>query len=107
MPITREWKVTIGGQIEEVANDPRFPALFEAALTSDPEVNMIQFGEPTKPRAASAVILISAVDLSAALALGQDIPSRNFHVVARAIFGDKPYRWALQVEAKLLSPLSR
>jgi hypothetical protein len=99
----QEWKVTISGQVDEVTDDPRFPALFEAALTSDPDVNMIQFDEQSWPHVASAVLLISAKEMKDAIAIGQDILSRNMHVTAQAIIGDQPYGRAFQVGAELLS----
>ena len=103
MSKSQEWKVTISGQIEEVTDGPRFLALFEAALTSDPEVIVIQFNEPSWPHMASAVLLISAADLKEALAMGQVILSRNMHVAAQATIGDQAYGRAFQVGAQLLS----
>ena len=103
MPTSQEWKGTIGGRIEEVTDDPRFSALFEAALKSDPEVDMIQFDESSWPHTTSAALLISASSMNDAIALGQDILSRNLRVAAQAIIGDKPYGSALQVGAELLS----
>jgi hypothetical protein len=98
--VPRQWKVTIGGQIEGVTDDPRFPALFEAALASDPEVNLIKFGEPSRPLMASAVLLVSAPESHIVHVLGMDILKRNLHVAAQAIIGDKPYGWALEVEVE-------
>jgi hypothetical protein len=64
VPTPRDWKVTIGGRIDGVTNDSRFPAFFEAALNADPEVHMIQFGEANWPHFVSAVLRISAPDLA-------------------------------------------
>jgi hypothetical protein len=97
VPTPRDWKVTIGGRIDGVTNDSRFPAFFEAALNADPEVHMIQFGEANWPHFVSAVLRISAPDPNVADALGQDILRRNLRVAARAIIGDERYSWEMQV----------
>lgn len=98
--VSKQWKVTIGCQVDEVTDDPRFLALFKAALVSDPEVSMIQFGEPSLSHGASAVLLISAAVRNAAEALGKDILKRNLHVAARALIGDKPYDSILEVRVE-------
>lgn len=97
---TRQWKVTLGCQVDEVTNDSRFSALFEAALDSDPQVDMIHFGGPSLPHGASAVLLVSATEMTKAEVLGMDILKRNLHVAAQAIVGDKPYGRALQVQVE-------
>ena len=74
MSTSQEWKA-IGGRIEGVFDDPRFAALFEAALNSDAETNMIQFQMPSGPHLASVVLLNSAADMKVAITLGQDISS--------------------------------
>jgi hypothetical protein len=94
---TRQWNVTIGCQVEEVTDDPRFPALFEVALTSDPEVPMIQFGVPSLPHCATVVLIISAAERNTADVLGLNVLKRNLHVAAQTIVGDKPYGRAIRV----------
>jgi hypothetical protein len=103
----RQWKVTICGRIEEVTDDPRFPALFEAALSSDLEADVIQFNEPSLPHTTSAVLKISEVSNQAAEAIGLAILRRNLRVVALAIIGDEPYGWAAEVKSEPLSPNSK
>jgi hypothetical protein len=102
----RQWKVTICGRIEEVTDDPRFPALFEAALSSDLEADVIQFNEPSLPHTTSAVLKISEVSNQAAEAIGLAILRRNLRVAALAIIGDEPYGWAAEVKSEPLSPNS-
>ena len=105
MATLRDWKVTIGAQVDGVTSDPRFPSLFEAALLGDPEVVMIQFGESKWPHIVSAVVRISAIDSSSADALGLEILRRNIRTVAFEIIGGEPSHWELRVARELfISP---
>jgi hypothetical protein len=95
--MTRQWKVTISCQVDEVTDDPSFAGLFEVALTSDPKVHMIQFGVSSLPHWVSAVLLVAAAESTTAEAIGLSILKRNLDVGAQAIIGDKPYGTAFQV----------
>ena len=100
MPNSRRWNVTIGGRIEGVTDNQGFPALFESALTSDPDVKIVQFNHPTFPHTTSVVVLISAVNKKAAEAQGQDVLLRNLRIAARAIIGEDDFGWTFRVSAE-------
>ena len=103
MPNLRRWNVTIGGRIEGVTNDPEFPALFESALASDPEVKIVKLIQPTFPHTTSAVILISAANKETAEAHGRAILLRNLRTVARENFDDKDFGWTIRVSAEAIT----
>jgi hypothetical protein len=99
VPNSRRWNVTIGGRIDGVTDNQEFPALFKSALTSDPEVKIVQFNQPTFPHTTSAVVLISAVDKQTAEAEGQEILLRNLRIAARAVIGEENFGWTIRVSA--------
>ena len=100
MPNPRRCNVTIGGRIEEVTDNEGFPALFESALTSDSDVKIVQFKQPTFPHTTSAVVLISAANKKDAEAHGQAILLRNLRIAARAIIEDEDFGWTIRVSAE-------
>ncbi len=100
MPNSRRWNVTIGGRIDGVTDNQGFPALFESALISDPEVKIVEFTQPTFPHTTSAVVLISAVDKKTAEAQGQETLLRNLRIAARAVIGEENFGWTIRVSAE-------
>jgi hypothetical protein len=103
VPNSRRWNVTIGGRIDGVTDNQGFPALFESALMSDPEVKVVQFNRPTFSHTTSAVVLISAVDKNTAEAQGQEILLRNLRIAARAVIGKENFGWTIRVSAEQIT----
>jgi hypothetical protein len=98
----RHWSVRIAGRVEKVSDDPRFPALFENALMSDPDVTLVRFQQHPWPHANSADIVISATDKKAAEAKGHDIMKQILTLAAQA-FGVERYGWVVSAGAELIS----
>jgi hypothetical protein len=96
------WNVTIRGRIERVTDDPRFPALFEDALASDPDVTLIRVQRHPGPHANPADILISAVDIKDAERKGRDIMKQILKLAADT-FGVERYGWTVSAGAELRS----
>jgi hypothetical protein len=97
-----EWNVRIGGRVERVTDDPRFPALFEEALISDPDVTLVRFQQHPWPHANSANIVISAITKKDAEDKGHDIMKQILKRAAEA-FGAERYGWVVSAGAELIS----
>ena len=98
----RQWSVRIGGRVERVSDDPRFPALFEDALMSDPDVTLVRFQQHPWPHANAANIVILATDKEDAETKGHDKMKQILTLAARA-FGVEGYAWVVSAGAELTS----
>jgi hypothetical protein len=97
-----QWKVKIGGRVESVSDDYRFPTLFEDALKSNPDVTLLRFQQHPWPHANSADIVISAIDKKEAESKGSDI-MRQILKLAADSFGVDRYGWTVSAGAELIS----
>ena len=102
MSESRQWIVRIGGRVERVTDDPRFPTLFVETLTSDPAITLVRFQQHPWPHANSADILISATTKKDAEIKGRDIMKRILKLAGEA-FGVERYGWVVSVGAESVS----
>lgn len=98
----QQWHVRIGGRVEGVSDDPRFPTLFEEALASNRDVTLTDVQHHPWPHAHSADIVISAIDKKDAQEKGSNI-MREVLKNAADTFGVDGYGWTVSVRAELVS----
>jgi len=99
MSNSREWNVTVRGRIEHVTDQSQFPELFQAALSAEDGISIVQFHHPTWPHTTSAVIRISASRKKVAESRAREVVLRAFRRVASTIIGDEAFGWTLSADA--------
>ncbi len=97
-----QWKVSLGGRVEKVTDQPGYLALFEGMLTSDPGVIAVRWQIHDFPHANRAEIVLLASSKSDVETKGREIMKRILRQAASDL-GIGRYGWTVSSSAELVA----